>query len=265
MAFVRKQPLLFTPGTQYSYSNSGYVVLGAIVQAVSGRPYWDYMRQNVFNPANMRRTDFYTRPQLLALNASHALAHPYAAQRNGGRVDVFGTPMYIGLPDGAGGPYTTAHEMASFATALSDGTLLDPARARQILNGTYETGAEALPDCPPAVVAENGFAALTRHPGLEASLPGYFWHQRRGARGRRSHREQLVLSVLDGRVRPVEQATGRETAAVLPSQSSPTRSISARSGWRAGRANGRTGTHPPHGRHRPGRRCCRGAGSRPEA
>ena len=139
LAFIQAQQLLFTPGTQYSYSNSGFVVLGAIVQEVSGLPYWDYMRQHVFSPARMTRTDFYTRPQVLALNASHEVAHPYAAQKNGGRVDVFDTAgkLFIGLPDGAGGPYTTAPDMLSFASALQDGTLLDQARARQMLDGKF--------------------------------------------------------------------------------------------------------------------------------
>jgi CubicO group peptidase (beta-lactamase class C family) len=151
MGFIRAQPLLFTPGTQYSYSNSGFVVLGAIVQEVSGQPYWDYMRQHIFTPANMSRTDFYTRPQLLALNANHELAHPFAAQRNGGRIDFFGTPAYIGLPDGAGGPYTTALDMLGFAVALQDGTLLDRARARQILNGKFPVtpSAKTNPGVPP--------------------------------------------------------------------------------------------------------------------
>ncbi|HEY7418671.1 MAG TPA: serine hydrolase domain-containing protein, partial [Ktedonobacteraceae bacterium] len=159
LAIIREQPLLFTPGTQYSYSNSGFVVLGAIIQELSGLPYWDYMRQHVFSPAKMTRTDFYTRPQVFALNASHEVVHPYAAQPNGGaRVDVFntfGTLLFIGLPDGAGGPYTTAPDMLSFAIALQDGTLLDPARARQILDGKFPVNPSTStgPSVPPDVAS----------------------------------------------------------------------------------------------------------------
>jgi len=156
MAIIRQQPLLFIPGTQYSYSNSGFVVLGAIVQEVTGLPYWDYLRQHVFGPARMTRTDFYTRPELLALNASHEVAHPFAAQRSGGRVDVFdtfGTLLYIGLPDGAGGPHTTAPDMLGFALALQDGTLLSRSRARQMLNGKFPVTPSAAtnPGVPPDV------------------------------------------------------------------------------------------------------------------
>lgn len=137
IAFIKNQGLQFAPGTGYSYSNSGFVVLGEIVQEVSGQPYWDYMRQNVFSRAGMSRTDFYTRPQLLELDTNHELAHPYGSQQSGGRMDVLGTSMYIGLPDGAGGRYTTAGDMLSFAGSLQDGTLLDAARAKQILNGKF--------------------------------------------------------------------------------------------------------------------------------
>jgi CubicO group peptidase (beta-lactamase class C family) len=138
MTFIRNQKLLFAPGTRYSYSNSGFVVLGAIVQQVSGLSYWDYMHQNVFARSGMTSTDFYTRPQVLALDAEHRVAHPYASQRGGGsRVDVLGTPMFIGLPDGAGGPYMTAPDLLRFADALQNGTLLNPAYAELMLNGKF--------------------------------------------------------------------------------------------------------------------------------
>jgi CubicO group peptidase (beta-lactamase class C family) len=121
MGFIREQALRFTPGTQYYYSDSGFVVLGAIVQQVSGQPYWDYIQEHVFARAGMKRTAFYTKPELLALDAHHEVAHPYSSQRTGGtRVDVFGNAGFIGLPDGNGCPYTTAADMLSFATRLQD-------------------------------------------------------------------------------------------------------------------------------------------------
>jgi len=136
MEFIREQALLFTPGTGYYYSNSGFVVLGAIVQQISGQPYWDYMRQNVFAQADMTRTDFYTLPELLALDAHHQVAHPYSTQRTGGtRVDVFGNAGFIGLPDGAGGPYTTVSDMLRYAMSVQSGTLVDSAFAQLLWNG----------------------------------------------------------------------------------------------------------------------------------
>ena len=140
MAIIKDQALLFAPGTAYSYSNSGFVVLGAIVQQVSGQPYWDYMRQHIFAPAGMTRTDFYTWPQVLSLDAKHQVAHPYGSQRGDDpNVDNFGgvSKLYIGLPDGSGGPYTTTPDLLAFATALQDGTLLSPGWAQLMLNGKF--------------------------------------------------------------------------------------------------------------------------------
>jgi CubicO group peptidase (beta-lactamase class C family) len=136
MAFIRERPLLFTPGSQYSYSDSGFVVLGAIVQQISGQDYWTYMRENVFIPAGMTRTDFYTRPQVIGMLASGEIAHSYASQRGGGpRVDVSGNPMFIGLPDGSGGPYTRASDLAAFAAALMEGRLIDRSWLELMLYG----------------------------------------------------------------------------------------------------------------------------------
>jgi CubicO group peptidase (beta-lactamase class C family) len=152
MGYIRKQALLFTPGTQYYYSNSGFVVLGAIVQQVSGQPYWDYMRQNVFARAGMTRTDFYTKPELLALDAHHQVAHPYSTQGTGGpRVDVFGHAGFTGLPDGAGGPYTTVTDMLSLAKSLQSGTLLSPAFTQLLWNGKVPVQGGVGGSLPPGI------------------------------------------------------------------------------------------------------------------
>ena len=54
-----EEPLSFEPGKRMQYSNSGYVVLGAIIEKVSGENYFDYVRDHIFKPAGMRNTGFY--------------------------------------------------------------------------------------------------------------------------------------------------------------------------------------------------------------
>lgn len=165
MGFIREQALQFAPGTQYYYSDSGFVVLGAIVQQVSGQSYWDYMRENIFALAGMSRTAFYTKPELLGLDARREVAHPYSSQRTGStRVDVFGNFGFIGLPDGAGGPYTTAADMLRFATGLRDGTLLNPAYADMMLNGKF-------PLTPPTDVSPRQRVWMSGY-GLEDTIVG---------------------------------------------------------------------------------------------
>jgi CubicO group peptidase (beta-lactamase class C family) len=53
------EPLSFEPGARMQYSNAGYVLLGAIIEKISGENYFDYVRRHIFRPAGMTSTDFY--------------------------------------------------------------------------------------------------------------------------------------------------------------------------------------------------------------
>ncbi|MGW3350817.1 serine hydrolase domain-containing protein [Nonomuraea rubra] len=124
LKLIRGEPKTrFTPGTRYEYNNDAFTVLGAIVAAVSGQNYYQYVREQVFEPAGMTRTGFYTRPQVLAADD---IAHSYTVDRKTGKLVDFTTSQmfpYVGLP--AGGAFSTAGELLKFVTALrEDGTLL---------------------------------------------------------------------------------------------------------------------------------------------
>jgi CubicO group peptidase (beta-lactamase class C family) len=54
VARFRDQPLLFAPGSQYMYENSDYVLLGQIIEQVSGQSYADFLRAAIFEPLGMR-------------------------------------------------------------------------------------------------------------------------------------------------------------------------------------------------------------------
>ena len=53
---IYEQPFAFEPGERYSYNNSGYLLLGAIIAAVSGKAYADFLRDEIFMPLGMTRT-----------------------------------------------------------------------------------------------------------------------------------------------------------------------------------------------------------------
>jgi CubicO group peptidase (beta-lactamase class C family) len=58
-------PGTIQPGTGKRHSNPGFVVLGAIIEAVTGESYYDYVRENIFSPAGMNRTDSYELDQIV--------------------------------------------------------------------------------------------------------------------------------------------------------------------------------------------------------
>ncbi|WP_219509663.1 serine hydrolase domain-containing protein [Nonomuraea ceibae] len=129
----------FTPGSGFSYSNDGYFILGEIVAAVSGKSYYDYIRDHIFAPARMTRSGFFTRPHV---HAAADIANPYATQRSGGRANASAqaTFPYVGTPDR--GAYCTADDLLAYACALQDGTLLDRRSVKLITTGKVTLGAK---------------------------------------------------------------------------------------------------------------------------
>jgi D-alanyl-D-alanine carboxypeptidase len=62
--WVRADPLVFTPGSKYEYSNTDNIVVGLIVEALTGEPYGTALRKIVFGPAKLRQTSFPTKVAL---------------------------------------------------------------------------------------------------------------------------------------------------------------------------------------------------------
>lgn len=119
--FVLKHLGASAPGT-FSYSNSGYLLLGLVVEAVSGKSYYDYVRQHVLDPAGMSRTGFPFRKE-----PSVETAHPYVPELDAGAVKA---GVYVPVTDGgrgssSGGARTTVDDLLRFADALATGRLLD--------------------------------------------------------------------------------------------------------------------------------------------
>ena len=64
IALFKDEPLDFVPGTAWSYSNSGYILLGAIIEQVSGMSYADFIQQRIFTPLGMTHS-YYDNPALV--------------------------------------------------------------------------------------------------------------------------------------------------------------------------------------------------------
>ncbi|MFC8519053.1 serine hydrolase domain-containing protein [Streptomyces sp. NPDC057257] len=121
----------FEPGAGWGYSNSGYVLLGAIVEAVTGMSYYDYVGEYVFAAAGMTRTRFLTRPQW---QSGRSIAHPYYPDEQGRWTDGVSEARYI-VGDPAGDAFTTCADLDRFGRLLWRGKLLDPGWTPLMLSG----------------------------------------------------------------------------------------------------------------------------------
>lgn len=133
-------PLAFESGSKWQYSNSGFVVLGLIIEKVSGQSYYEYVREHIFKPAGMMNTDHYEREKDTA-----NLAIGYTKMGESGRLDPAAprranTPMRPLKGSPAGGGYSTVDDMLKFSLALRDHKLLSEQYTAIVTGGKVETG-----------------------------------------------------------------------------------------------------------------------------
>jgi CubicO group peptidase (beta-lactamase class C family) len=107
----------FEPGKKFLYSNSGYNLLGAIIEKASGQSYYDYVRDHIFKPAGMNNTDNYDLDTDVPNLACGYMSEPDGRRRN----NIYRLPVR-GIPCGLG--YSTAPDMLKFDIALRNHTLL---------------------------------------------------------------------------------------------------------------------------------------------
>jgi CubicO group peptidase (beta-lactamase class C family) len=129
------EPLKSPPGQQYGYSNAGYILLGKIIEKVSGQSYYDYVRDHIFKPAGMVHTGFPLKTQLSKNAASGYMDGP-----SGQRVDNLTALDLKGAPDG--GVYSTGGDMARFHAALTSGKLVNRQSLQVLWTGVTDDGKE---------------------------------------------------------------------------------------------------------------------------
>ncbi|OQR63553.1 hypothetical protein B6E66_13345 [Streptomyces maremycinicus] len=128
---VRGEEPGFTPGAGWGYSNSGYHLLGAIVERVTGLSYYEYVRRNVFAAAGMTDTRFLTRAEW---QVGRNIAHPYHRDADGQWVDGIGEARYI-VGDAAGDAFSTCADLDRFGRHLWRHGLLDQGTTALMLSG----------------------------------------------------------------------------------------------------------------------------------
>ena len=121
MPLVKAESLQFEPGARWSYSNTGMLVLGKVIERVSGQDYFDYVRQHVYARAGMTSSDSY---ELDRVNRNLAVGYDRSFTKGGGeewRNNVF---LHVISGGPAGGGYSTVEDLTRFAEALKSGKLV---------------------------------------------------------------------------------------------------------------------------------------------
>ena len=115
------EPLQFEPGTRNAYSNAGYVVLGLLVERLSGESYYDYLAAHIYRPAGMTRTAHYA---VDSLPPNTAIGYTRGEREAPATAPL--RPNSADLPgrgSSAGGGYSTAADLVRFLAALRAGTI----------------------------------------------------------------------------------------------------------------------------------------------
>ena len=115
----RDRPLDFQPGEGWSYSNSGYILLTAIVEKASGRSYADFVAETLFQPLGMADSGYDSHAAVLPRRASG-----YAPTARG---IVNADYIDMSIPQGAGALYSTTRDLLKWEQGLFGGRLLTPA------------------------------------------------------------------------------------------------------------------------------------------
>lgn len=158
------EPLAFEPGSSQNYSNAGYIVLGGIIEAVSGMSYPDYVARNIFLPAGMSASGFLPHDRSLP-----HFAVGYTRQAEGGADGPLKANLGI-LPlrgCAAGSSAHTAGDLLRFYRALGAGKLLDAAGMSLLFRGELPKGELAADEfAAPQMGIAGGAPGVTA--GLEA-------------------------------------------------------------------------------------------------
>jgi D-alanyl-D-alanine carboxypeptidase len=158
---------LFEPGSRRGYSNFDFIILGRIVERVSGQAWGDYLQGHVFAPAGM--TGAGTLPRSVAV-AHRAVGYTLVEGKMAPTADTAGFG-----PTPAGGDYATAADLLKFTNALTAARLLDAAHTDLLLRGRAKIGGKSYP-YDVTGKAENGVAFIGHQgggPGANGDLRAF--------------------------------------------------------------------------------------------
>ena len=119
VASFRDKTLEFQPGEKWNYSNSGYLLLGYLIEKISGQTYQQFVRENIFTPLGMKDSGYDSHRTVIPQRAAG-----YSPSPNG---PVNADFIDMSIPHGAGALYSTTDDLLRWTQGLFGGKLVSPA------------------------------------------------------------------------------------------------------------------------------------------
>lgn len=115
--FFKNEPVDFAPGEKFAYTNSGYIILGYIIELVSGETYEDFVQKNIFDKAGMTKSFYASDRKIIPKRA-----YGYHKKENG---YVNKTQISLSIPFSSGSLMSTTSDMLNWQNALNQNLLLN--------------------------------------------------------------------------------------------------------------------------------------------
>lgn len=144
LGMVDDDSLEFTPGTDYAYSNTGYYLLGMLVEETAGRPYDVALREDLLEPLGLEETSYcWTTPIIEGRAAGYTRSDsvPGLGELDGPRL-VNARPLSMATPFAAGALCSTVGELVEWTRALHGGRALPAERLREMTTRTVLAGGD---------------------------------------------------------------------------------------------------------------------------
>jgi len=135
--YFKNEPLDFVPGDSFKYSNAGYILLGRIIEIVSGQSYEDFIENNIFNKIGMFDSRYGSMNEIVKNRAS--------GYQGGQNTFTNADYMSLTLPYAAGAILSTVGDLLKWQNALNSNTLIKSTSLEKALNATTLNNGKIIP------------------------------------------------------------------------------------------------------------------------
>src|SRR5688572_16016000 len=154
VALVRDKPLSFQPGENYTYSNSGYILLGYLIERISGQTYEKFVQENLFAPLGMKDSGYDSNSAIIPRRAAG-----YSPSASGPTNAAF---VHMSRPHAAGSLYSSVEDLLRWEQGLFGGKLLSKASLEKMTTPFRNSYAFGL-----AVQTINGRRVIQHNGGIQ--------------------------------------------------------------------------------------------------